>query len=496
MLAIAAVAQTPSELKKIEELRAKRGRGEPLSAEDRAFVQRMMALGGRQGAAQEGAAKQPNPQRAAQNEKWVKEHPPRESTGMIALTDLEKGAYRGEQGGLYPGGENVPPPAHLEAGLKMAAQVTPLDREGKPSPDGKIVLMSVGVSNTTMEFQTFRQLAAAGKELNPQLVLVDGAQPGQAAEQAANPQSQYWRVADQRMDSAGVTNAQVQALWIKETYPLYDGQLPFPGEAKKLQGWLAGILHTAQARFPNLKLAYLSSRIYAGYALSAANPEPFAFEFGFSNKWVIAEQIAGKPELNYDPAKGPVRAPWIAWGPYLWADGVKGRNDGLVWLREDLGQDGMHPSNAGREKVARLLLQFLKTDPTARPWFVAAAAAQPRPNAQAMEERRKQYLRAHPPQASVGLITLTDLGTGTYKGEEGGLYPGGRNAAPSGHVQAGLKLAREIAPLDAEGRKSPDGKIVLLSIGFSNPAIEFPGFQKRVTGDPDVNPRLVTVNGC
>jgi hypothetical protein len=490
LLTVLALAQTPAEQKKIQEIRAKRDRGEQLSDEDRAFVQRMMALQGKQGTSQKGAQKKQNPQRAAVNEKWVKEHPPRESTGLIPLTELGKGMYKGEQGGLYPGGENAPPPAHLQAGLKMAREIVPLDREGKASPGGKIVLMSVGVSNTTMEFQSFQKLAAADKELNPQLVLVDGAQPGQAAVEAANPQSHYWQVADQRMSGAGVSNAQVQALWIKETYPLYDGQLPFPGEAKKLQGWVTDILHTTKARFPNLKIAYLSSRIYAGNALSAANPEPFAYEFGFSNKWAIADQIAGKPELNYDPAKGPVRGPWIAWGPYMWADGVKARSDGLVWLRDELGQDGMHPSNSGREKVAKLLMSFLKTDPTARPWFVG------RPAATQMEARRQQYMKANPPRPSVGLIPLTDLGTGTYKGEEGGLYPGGKNAPPAEHVKAGLKLAGEISPLDADGKKSPDGKIVLLSIGFSNPNIEFPGFQKRAAADPEVNPRLVTVNGC
>lgn len=288
------------------------------------------------------------------NQQWVKEHPPRESTGMVPLTDLATGTYKGEQGGLYPGGANVPPPEHLQAGLNAAAQVKPVD--------GKIVLMSVGVSNTTMEFQTFQRIAAADKSLNPRLVLVDGAQPGQAADQAANPQSQYWRVVDERMAAAGATNAQVQVLWIKETYPLNDGRQPFPGEARKLQRLLVEILHTTRARFPNLKIAYLSSRIYAGYAQTAANPEPFAYEFGFSEKWVIAGQIAGNPDL---------RTPWIAWGPYLWADGVKGRKDGLVWLREDLAADGMHPSNSGREKVARMLLDFLKTDPTAKPWSLA-----------------------------------------------------------------------------------------------------------------------------
>jgi len=45
------------------------------------------------------------------------------------------------------------------------------------------------------------------------------------------------------------------------------------------------------------------------------NPEPQAYEEGFPVKWLIGDQIAGKPELNYDPAKGAAQSPWIAWGP-------------------------------------------------------------------------------------------------------------------------------------------------------------------------------------
>jgi lysophospholipase L1-like esterase len=49
---------------------------------------------------------------------------------------------------------------------------------------------------------------------------------------------------------------------------------------------------------------------------------------------------------------------------------MKPRSDGLIWTREDVGNDGTHPSPAGRVKVAKLLLTFLKQDPTSRPWFV------------------------------------------------------------------------------------------------------------------------------
>jgi lysophospholipase L1-like esterase len=61
----------------------------------------------------------------------------------------------------------------------------------------------------------------------------------------------------------------------------------------------------------------------------------------------------------------------VAWGPYLWADGTKGRRqDSLVYTREDVGPDGTHPSDAGRMKVGRQLLDFLKSDPTSKPWFL------------------------------------------------------------------------------------------------------------------------------
>ncbi|MBI3681553.1 MAG: hypothetical protein HY235_14305 [Acidobacteria bacterium] len=49
--------------------------------------------------------------------------------------------------------------------------------------------------------------------------------------------------------------------------------------------------------------------------------------------------------------------------------GDRKRSDGLAWLREDLAADGTHPSQSGRQKVARLLVEHLKKDPTSRPWF-------------------------------------------------------------------------------------------------------------------------------
>lgn len=301
---------------------------------------------------------------------YPKLNPPRDSMGMMALTDLGKDLYKGEQGGLYPGGKNTMPAEHLQTGMEIAKRVVPLDGEGRPAADGKIVLLSVGMSNTTMEYQTFIARAAKEKGLNPRLVLVDGAQGGQSAVETSDPHANYWKVVDQRMSAAGVTASQVQAIWMFQV--IVAPFRPFPADARRLQSLMVDTLRVASERFPNLKIAYLSSRIYAGYAAVPQNPEPHSYESGFAPKWIIEDQIAGFPEYNCDAARGKVRFPFVGWGPYMWADGVKGRSDGLVWRREDFGPDGMHPSMLGREKVAGMLMRFLKTDATSKSWFLAA----------------------------------------------------------------------------------------------------------------------------
>jgi hypothetical protein len=97
-------------------------------------------------------------------------------------------------------------------------------------------------------------------------------------------------------------------------------------------------------------------------------------------RWVIRDQINGKPELNCDPARGEVKSPLVLWGPYLWADGVRPRKaDGLVWTKQDLSpRDGTHPAiPEGAKKVAKLLLNFFKTDPYAKRWFTVESPVAP-----------------------------------------------------------------------------------------------------------------------
>jgi hypothetical protein len=294
-----------------------------------------------------------------------------DASGFKPLTELGKIEYRGSAGGLYPGG-NERPKAHEALGEKLATEVRPRDGAGKPAEGGKIGLLSVGMNNAGREFAAFARLAKQGKGLNPALVFVNGAQVGMSADRMCSPESfggqQFWAVVDERLGDAGLTRAQVQVAWLKQA----DGSpgADFPAHARNLQRELRQVVTFLHRRFPNLKLVYLSSRTYGGYATSPLNPEPYAYESGFAVKWLVADQIKGDPALNCDPGKGAVHAPWLGWGPYLWAAGDNKRGDGLPWVRADFGRDGTLPSASGRRKVAEQLVKFFSQDETSRKWFL------------------------------------------------------------------------------------------------------------------------------
>jgi len=294
------------------------------------------------------------------------------SVGFVPLIDLGTGLYRGFEGGLYPGGSNHRPDAHTSAGLEIANAISPLDTLGIQDPaHGRIVLISIGMSNTTMEFQAFLPKLSADPTRNPRLLAVDCAVGGQAANIIRNPNAAYWDSVTARLRDAGSSLKQVQAVWLKEANA--DPTGTFPASADTLQWNLAAIVRILKQKLPNVKLAYVTSRIYAGYASTPLNPEPYAYESGFAVKWLIQSQISGD-SLNFDPAKGAVEAPWLSWGPYLWADGLTPRSDGLTWACSEFSStDGTHPSTSGRDVVADSLLSFFRSDTTTVPWFSRTA---------------------------------------------------------------------------------------------------------------------------
>jgi hypothetical protein len=302
------------------------------------------------------------------------------NVGIVPLNELGMGTYSNNVGGLYPGGLNTRPAAHEAAGIAIAQNLQPLDATGTVNTNtGKIGLLSLGMSNVTMEWatkgtNTFLRIATNDPALNPRVAIADGAISGMDAPQWTNYFSPNWNtVVTNRLPAAGLTTNQVQVVWLKQALAGPTNYGAFPAHARTLQAMEETILRNAKARFPNLKIAYLSSRTRA-YTSNPGDlsPEPFAFECGFAARWVIEDQLNKTNNLNYDPTNGPVVAPWLSWGPYLWANGTTPRGDGTVAVCSDVeAADYTHPTTNGHvAKVAVELLTFFKTDPTATPWFL------------------------------------------------------------------------------------------------------------------------------
>ncbi|MEJ7728391.1 MAG: hypothetical protein WKG00_04170 [Polyangiaceae bacterium] len=292
------------------------------------------------------------------------------SIGLTPVSDLEDGEYRGLQGGLYCG-SNQPPAAYAAKGVALGNAIVPRDAAGAPDPDGKYAMVSIGMSHTTMEFSAFIAKYQDNAQLDPHLVLVDGALSGHTTVAWLDPANEVWSNLGNRLSARGVSDAQVAVAWVKLarktpqeqcTLAGIDGPC-FPAYEAPLAEETRTILGMLRARFPNLTLVYLASRSYGGYASSDLNPDPFAYGSAFAMKKLIVEGILDAPA-----AQG---LPWLGWGPYLWADGTHPRSDGLTWSVDDFIEDGTHPGPSGREKVADALFEHFHTDPTATPWFVA-----------------------------------------------------------------------------------------------------------------------------
>ncbi len=347
------------------------------------------------------------------------------------LTDLGKapltdgvGAYQGYELGLYSGNSNQPPQSHYNAAMNVAGAIVPLDTMGRPSTDpnysgnGKIVLLSVGISNTTHEFamgsnaatnpatktvNTFKsQAGKSNSGKSSSVVIYDGAQAGQDITNWTNAvlstQTGFttWgniidSITGQLKDPlvsgqlTSETAQQVQAVWLKHSRLGSPMVGPFPYHAQVHRDLIEIVARNIKTLFPNCKIIYCSSRTRA-YTVYSASPEPNTYEEGFAVKWAIEDQINGTSAFNYN------NAPVLLWGPYLWTEGAISRTDGLQWLCDgtsadtdgtgalDVYTDGLHPGMTGVQKVANQLLAFFKTHPTTTSWFLDPSKNNPNGN--------------------------------------------------------------------------------------------------------------------
>lgn len=305
---------------------------------------------------------------------------PGTDTIAVPLNELGRRTYHGLEGGLYEGGALAPPPDYHAIGLAQAIAVRPLAVNGVQSAAGKYVLMSVGGTDASATWcsktsappcnsWTVAGRAVSDPSVNHSgLVIVNGAIPGSDVRiwaSAADPN--YNRIRDTRLAPLGLSENQVQAIWMMvpdsaPNFPL----VASPADAGSQLRRAGETIRALKSRYPNLRLLLISSPASGGFSPGG---EPGAYESGFVVKWVIQSQIArtrgrpGNADVG-DVGGAATAAPWISWGPYFWSSaGARGEFDA----------SGANFSESGQARFAGLLFEFFKSSPYTRCWFLWAA---------------------------------------------------------------------------------------------------------------------------
>jgi len=221
--------------------------------------------------------------------------------------------------------------------------------------NGRIVVIAISMSNGNLEFGRFIDLYANDPEVSEAVALVNCARGGNALERWLEKQS-LWDDCKDKVVAAGFTLDQIKVVWAKDADQFTDHGRTLPDPAADyfdLVTNISGLSERIGEEFPSVQAVFHSSRIYAGYvspARQAARGEPISYEGGLAVNAAIERWKAGElPD-----------APWIGWGPYLWANATTPNASGLVWLPEDFRDGGVdpHPSDAGQTKVADALHAF------------------------------------------------------------------------------------------------------------------------------------------
>ncbi len=268
--------------------------------------------------------------------------------------------------GLYPGARNAMPSEHRSAGEAIAATIKPLDTEGRPDAEsGRIIALALGHSNCREYFGAFQQfLSKKSTELHPHFELVSAAVGGQQLPEISRLQGGVWENAKRLLSRPGYSDRQVQVLFLHTTYHGAGNtsgmQARFPERMEQMQEDLQKVLAHCVERFPNLKMAFLTSDGFRHF--TAFEPHVWQEAFGF--KWLIESQIKGVAGTEY--SGNTRKLPWLAWGPYIWDNS---------WDRSFF-TDGVHQAPKAKAIVVDKLWKFLSTESVTKPWFLKAQPGQ------------------------------------------------------------------------------------------------------------------------
>ena len=225
-------------------------------------------------------------------------------------------------------------------------------------PAGRSVTLSIGMSNAKGIWDTFVKDAEADALKNSEVVVLNGAHAGGATQGWIDTSStKTWGELEEDFANAGVTRQDITVIWFMNHNAV--GHTTVEEYSTTLEGDAREVLDLFAVEFPNLKIVWLQPMIYAGYSTASGGQEPHAYENALVDQRLMVDQ------------SWPF---FVGIGPYLWADGLIPRDDGLIWECSDFKDDGNHPDKGAKNKHSEYLLQFFHEDSVASIGYLGAGA--------------------------------------------------------------------------------------------------------------------------
>ena len=297
------------------------------------------------------------------------------SGSFVPLEDLGSSMFMSYQGGQYPAGSNIRPSLQLSRALTQANAIVPLNLSGNiDQSNGKVVMIGVGASNPRAEFTAFKQLCDTFQCLNNKLKIINTCKGGTGIQKMNYDTAAYWSLAADTLLSYGLSSLQVQVIWIEQEHTGSTNTV-FPSSPLQLVNEYKKLLEVILIKYPNVKIAYINSRAYAGYSDNTSGPglsHPRDYYNSWAIKWLIENQINNVSGFNYISPN--INIPFVDWATNSWANGNIPKQDGFFWdCVNDFGAaDGLHLSTIGEKKVGLRLFNYFSKDTTSKIWFTYA----------------------------------------------------------------------------------------------------------------------------
>lgn len=294
------------------------------------------------------------------------------NTGLVPFLDLQTGTYMGYQAGMYPGGTNELTGPHLKSGKTIAKGIKPLDGDGNVNfGDGVVLVAGFGPSVPGHIYNKFVDHVRTPSEkydMNPCMDAINLCVGGKdiSYPTADSLFEDYWEGLVQKVYDVGYTPEQVQIGWMYFNAKGLIAPPVFPTQSLNMVESYIQFINKAKEFFPNLKIMYISSRHWGGYADTTlaefySLAEPSSYQNSWTVKWTVETQInMTDTRLQYKGANS--KAPYILWGPNFWCDGEAKR----MWDDEKYicelsfdEDDGYHLSDQQDSKDALDILDVM-----------------------------------------------------------------------------------------------------------------------------------------